>query len=53
MICNEWKEIVNSQDIDIIETVNLRHKSKSRKVFKFSEYSLPIVFERNIHEGHF
>ena len=37
---------------DIIKTDNLRYRSKSRKVYNFSKYSLPIVFLRDIHEGH-
>ena len=35
-------EIVNLQDI--IKTDNLRFKSKSIKVYNFTEYSLSIVF---------
>ena len=31
---------------------NLRYKSKSRKVYNFSQYSFPIVFLRDIHERH-
>ena len=50
LICDKLKEIVNLQNI--IRTDNLRYKSKSRKVYNFSEYSLPIVFLRDIHEGH-
>ena len=42
LICDKLKEIVNLQNI--IRTDNLRYKSKSRKVYNFSEYSLPIVF---------
>ena len=42
------KEIVKLKDI--IKTDNLRYKSKSRKVYNFSEYSLPIVFLSDIHE---
>ena len=37
---------------DIIKTDNLRYKSKSRKVYNFSRYSLPIVFLRDIDQGH-
>ena len=36
------KEIVNLQDIIKIDELN--YKSKRRKVYIFSEYSLPIVF---------
>ena len=41
LIRDKFKEIVNLQDIKID---NLRYKSKSRKVYDFSEYCLPIVF---------
>ena len=37
---------------DVIEIDNLREISKSRRVYNFSEYSLPIVFLRGIHERH-
>ena len=37
---------------DIIKTDNLRYKSKSRKVYNFSKYSLPIFFLRDIDQGH-
>ena len=37
---------------DIIKTDNLSYKSKSSKVYTFSEYSLPIVFFKDIHAGH-
>ena len=50
LIRDKLKEIVKLQDI--IETYNLSYKSKSRKVYNFSEYSLPIVFLRDVHEGH-
>ena len=50
LICDKLKEIVNLHDI--VETVNLRHKTKSRKVYNFSEYVMPIVFLRDIHEWH-
>ena len=42
LICDMLKEVVNLQDI--IKTDNLHYKSKSRKVYKFSECSLPIAF---------
>ena len=42
LICANLKEIVNLQDI--IKTDKLNYKSKHRKVYNFSEYSLPIVF---------
>ena len=50
LIRDELKEIVNLQFI--MKTDNLRYKSKSKKVYNFSEYSLPIIFLRDIHEGH-
>ena len=37
---------------DIIKTENLRYNSKYRKVYNFSEYSLPIAFLRDINQGH-
>ena len=42
LIHDELKEIVNLQVI--MKTDNLRYKSKSKKVYNFSEYSLPIIF---------
>ena len=42
LICDMLKEVVNLQDI--IKTDNLHYKSKLRKVYKFSECSLPIAF---------
>ena len=36
------KEIVNLQDI--IKKDGLNYKSKRKKVYNFSQYSLPIVF---------
>ena len=50
LICDKLKEIVNLHDI--VETVNLRHKTKSGKVYNFSEYVMPIVFLRDIDEWH-
>ena len=38
------------KEIDIIKTNNLRYKSKNRKVYNFSDYSLPNVFLRDKHE---
>ena len=38
----EVKKIVNLQDI--VKTDELNYKSKHRKVYNFSEYSLYIVF---------
>ena len=49
MICAKLKEIVNLQDI--IKTDELYYKSKRRKVYNFSKYSLSIAFLRNTHEG--
>ena len=46
LIRDKLKETVNSQDI--IKKDNLIYKSKSRKVYNFSEYSLPVVFLRDI-----
>ena len=37
---------------DIIKTDHLHHKSKNRRVYNFSEYSLPFVVLRDIHERH-
>ena len=48
LIRAKLKEIVNFQDI--IKTDELNYKSKRRKVYNFSEYFLPIVLLRNIHE---
>ena len=39
---DKLKEIVNLQGI--IKTDELHYKSKRRKVYDFSEYSLPIFF---------
>ena len=36
----------------IIKTDNLRYKSESRKIYNFSEHFLPIVFLKDMHEGH-
>ena len=50
LIRDKLKEIVNLQDI--IKADNLSYKSISRIVYNFSECSLPIVFLRDIHDGH-
>ena len=50
MVRVKLKEIVHLQDI--IETDELRYKSKRRKVYNFNKYSLPDVFLIDIHEGH-
>ena len=42
MIRAKLKEIVNLKYIIKIDELN--YKSKHRKVYNFSEYSLPIVF---------
>ena len=42
LIRDKLKKIVNLQDVITID--NLHYKSKSRNVFSFREYSLPIVF---------
>ena len=47
LIRDKLKEIVNLQDI--INTDELRYKSKRRKVYNFNEYPLPISFLRDIH----
>ena len=46
---NEWSHDM-LKEIDIIKTNNLRYKSKNRKVYNFSDYSLPNVFLRDKHE---
>ena len=43
-------ETVNLQRI--IKTYDLRHKAKSKRVYNFNKYSLPIVFLRDIHKRH-
>ena len=48
LICDKLKEIVNLQDI--IKTDELHYEPKRRQVYIFSEYSLPIVFLREIQE---
>ena len=50
LIHEKLKKIVNLQDI--IKTDELHYKSKRKKVYNFSEYSLPITFLRDIHEGY-
>ena len=47
MICDNLNEIVNLQDI--IKMDNLRYKLTTRKIYSFSECSLPIVSLRDIH----
>ena len=37
---------------DVIKTDHLYHKSKNRKNYNLSKYSLPIVLLRDIHERH-
>ena len=49
LIRAKLKEIVELQDI--INKDDLDYKSKRRKSYNFSKYSLPI-FLRDIHEGH-
>ena len=44
LIRDKLKEIVNLQDV--IKTDELYYKSERRKVYNFSEYSVPIVFKR-------
>ena len=48
MIHDKLKKTVVFQDI--IKTDTLSYKAKNRKIYSFSEYSLPIVFLRDIHE---
>ena len=43
LIRDKLKGIVNFQDV--IKTNNLPYKSKSRNVYNFIDYSLPIVFK--------
>ena len=51
MIRDKLIEFVGLQDV--IKTYNLRYKSKSRKVYNFSEYfSIVVFFFKYIHEGH-
>ena len=50
LVRDKLKEIADLQDI--IKTDELHYKSKRRKVYNFNEYSLPIVFQRYIREGH-
>ena len=49
-IFNKLKEIIKLQDI--VKTDELCYKSKRRKIFNFSEYSLAIVFLKDVHEGY-
>ena len=48
LIRAKLKEIVNLKDI--IKTDKLNYKSKRKKVYNFSEFSLPIAFLRDMHE---
>ena len=50
LIRAKLKEIVNLKDI--IKTDKLNYKSKRKKVYNFSEFSLPIAFLRDMHEGY-
>ena len=50
LISEKLKKIINLQGI--IHTDNLSYKSKSRKVYNFSEYYLLIAFLRDMHEEH-
>ena len=50
LIINKLKETIKLQNI--IKTDELYYNSKHRKVYNFSEYSLPIAFLRDIHEGY-
>ena len=50
LIRDKLKEMVNLQHV--IKTDELDYKPKRRKFYNFNKYSLPIVFLRDIHEGH-
>ena len=50
LIRDKLKEMVNLQHV--IKTDELHYKPKRRKFYNFNKYSLPIVFLRDIHEGH-
>ena len=50
LIRAKLKEILELEDI--IKKDDLNYKSKHRKIYNFSKYSLPIVFLRDICEGH-
>ena len=50
LIRAKLKEILELEDI--IKKDDLNYKSKHRKIYNFSKYSLPIVFLRDIYEGH-
>ena len=54
LIINKLKEIIKLQDI--VKTDELYYKSTCRKIYNFSEYSLPIFylfFLRDIDEGYY
>ena len=46
LIVYKFKKIVKL--LDIIKTDDLYYKAKCRKIYNFTEYSLPIVFIRDI-----
>ena len=50
LIRAKLKEFVELQDI--IKKDDLNYKSKCRETYNFSKYLLPIVFLRDIYEGH-
>ena len=50
LVCAKLKEIVLLQDI--IKKDDLNYTSKCVKANNFSKYSLPILFLRDIQEGH-
>ena len=50
LIRAKLKEIVKLQDIN--KKDDLDFKSKREKTYNFSKYLLPIVFLRDIHQGH-
>ena len=46
LISAKSKEIVEMQDI-----IKKEDKSKRRKTYNFSKYSVPIISLRDVHEG--
>ena len=50
MIGVKLKKIINLQGV--IKTNELHSESKSSKFHSLNEYSFPIVFSKDIHEGH-
>ena len=50
MIHAKLKEMVKFQDI--FKTDEQHYKSKCKKVYNFSEYSLTIIFPRDLDKGY-